>query len=540
MVHLRLNDPDTSRNKHINYITALPQYADHAQAQHRLQQLAAQVQPVMKKHGFQINSLEEFEWNREFAGRNWNNGETVELVLRRQDGSFAPLQWVLMVFCHELAHIKYMNHIPSQHGKLDRELRNECRELQGRGYYGDGFWSAGQRLQDNAFVAGSGINSLQGLPEYSCGGAYKSKPCKRRATKRRRTGSRKRGFKGPSLHTGAQTAPNTKGGRRNQASLPGQGSRVDGNNHLPTASAFSASYKDDANSTFRKRTQTTSARELRAQAALRRFDALKTENVDVKPAKEQDEFWPKQGQDAAVSGSEASTPGRGFSEVKEGSDTASESETEDEADSKDGGLVIRLDDSSDDDRDASTTSSLPRVKQEQACSTFASTESNQQRLDRSQLYRQHQRKQGGTLLSTNDDWQDFCSIASLASSRSTATNGSANDATKSLTPSSNQNPIELLSSDDEQVSKPPQRKKRLRFDQNQSHQLPIHSGPAKSAPCSILPPPDDVTHASPHEDLTSLANDSRISRHVFHKLLHCIHFGRKDNATSYALKQSDS
>ncbi len=60
---------------------------------HRLQQLAAQVHPVMKEHGFQINSLEEFEWNREFAGRNWNNGETVELVLRRQDGSFAPLQW---------------------------------------------------------------------------------------------------------------------------------------------------------------------------------------------------------------------------------------------------------------------------------------------------------------------------------------------------------------------------------------------------------------------------------------------------------------
>ena len=130
MVHLRLNDPDTSRNKYINYITALPQYADCEQARHRLLQLAAQVQPVMKSHGFQINSLEEFQWNREFAGRNWNNGETVELVLRRQDGSFAPLQWVLMVFCHELAHIKFMNHIPSQHGKLDRELRNECRELQ--------------------------------------------------------------------------------------------------------------------------------------------------------------------------------------------------------------------------------------------------------------------------------------------------------------------------------------------------------------------------------------------------------------------------
>ncbi len=250
----------------------------------------------MKKHGFQINSLEEFEWNREFAGRNWNNGETVELVLRRQDGSFAPLQWVLMVFCHELAHIKYMNHIPSQHGKLDRELRGECRELQSKGYYGDGFWSAGQRLQDNAFIAGSGMNSLQGLPEYSCGGAFQRKPSKGRARKRRRTtangGARKRGFRGPSLHTGAQTAPNTKGGRRIQTSLPGSGSRVDGNNHIPTASASSSSYKEDANSTFRKRTQTASARELRAQAALRRFAAVKTEDVKVKTDL-RDHFWPE-------------------------------------------------------------------------------------------------------------------------------------------------------------------------------------------------------------------------------------------------------
>ncbi|CDR99721.1 uncharacterized protein SPSC_05284 [Sporisorium scitamineum] len=460
MVHLRLNDPDTSRNKHINYITALPQYANHEQAHHRLQQLAAQVQPVMRKHGFQINSLEEFEWNCEFAGRNWNNGETVELVLRRQDGSFAPLQWVLMVFCHELAHIKYMNHIPSQHGKLDRELRDHCRQLQARGYYGDGFWSAGQCLEDNAFVAGSGISSLQGLPEYSCGGAFKSKPSKSRTRKRRRTGTgtgaRKRGFKGPSLHTGAQTAPNTKGGRRNQVSLPGQGSRVDGNNHIPTASAFSSSYKDDANSTFRKRTQTASARELRAQAALRRLNALKTEQIDTKPKHEGDTFWPQQWQDTESS-SDVSTPAG--SDVKEEDDTESESETEDEGDSKDGGLVIRLEDSSADEADASKDSSKPssssqngtvRIKQEQDQSTFASTESNQQRLDRARLYRQHQLKQSGTLRSTNDDWQDFCSIASLPAPSSTTTTDSV-ASTKKPVRNSKDDPIELISSDDEET-----------------------------------------------------------------------------------------
>ncbi|CBQ68703.1 conserved hypothetical protein [Sporisorium reilianum SRZ2] len=498
MVHLRLNDPDTSRNRHINYITALPQYANHEQAHHRLQQLAAQVQPVMKKHGFQINSLEEFEWNREFAGRNWNNGETVELVLRRQDGSFAPLQWVLMVFCHELAHIKYMNHIPSQHGKLDRELRDHCRQLQARGYYGDGFWSAGQRLEDNAFVAGSGLNSLQGLPEYSCGGAFQSKPSKARTSKRRRTGagtgSRKRGFKGPSLHTGAQTAPNTRGGRRNQASLPGQGSRVDGNNHIPTASALSSSYKDDVNSTFRKRTQTASARELRAQAALRRLNASKTEEVETKPKREGEgeNFWPQQWQDAESS-SGPSTPAGG--DVKEEEDdTESESETEDEGDVKDGGLVIRLDDSSADEAEeqrdalkpsASSPTGTVRIKQEQDHSTFASTESAQQRLNRARLYRQHQLKQGGTLRSTNDDWHDFCSIASLPTPSSTATTDSEGPTKKPMR-NSKDDPIELLSSDDEEV-----------IPKEASRQAQTRSKPSRPSPeqhwscqvCTLLNPP---------------------------------------------------
>lgn len=472
MVHLRLNDPDTSRNKHINYITALPQHADCDHAHHRLLQLAAQVQPLMKKHGFQINSLEEFQWNREFAGRNWNNGETVELVLRRQDGSFAPLQWVLMVFCHELAHIKFMNHIPSQHGKLDRQLRNECRQLQARGYYGDGFWSAGQRLQDNAFVAGSGINSLQGLPEYSCGGAFQSKPSKSRTSKRRRTaatsGSRKPGFRGPSLHTGAQTAPNTKGGRRIQAPLPGQGSRVDGQNHLPKASASNSAYKQDVNSTFRKRTQTASARELRAEAAMRRFAALRTENIDVKSSAEQDAFWPEERQGAKQNLQSSTLPRNGRDNIKEEEGSDPESETEDEENAKSGGLVIRLDDSSEDESDRkdasrpSTSAQQPestdklRIKEEQDShqhSTFASSESEKQRLDRSRLYRQHELKQGGKIRSTNDDWQDFCSIPSLPTASSTVKT-SASSVGKQVH-NAISDPIQILSSDEEDAKAAP-------------------------------------------------------------------------------------
>ncbi|KAJ1023235.1 hypothetical protein NDA16_003388 [Ustilago loliicola] len=494
MVHLRLNDPDTSRNKHINYITALPQYVDSEQARHRLLQLAAQVQPVMKKHGFQINSLEEFEWNREFAGRNWNNGETVELVLRRQDGSFAPLQWVLMVFCHELAHIKYMNHIPSQHGKLDKELRNECRQLQTRGYYGDGFWSAGQRLEDNAFVAGNGMNSLQGLPEYSCGGAFQSKPSKGRSRKRRRTapnGFRKRDFRGPSLHTGAQTAPNTKGGRRVQTSLPGQDSRVDGHNHLPKASDFDSSYKADTNSTFRKRTQTASARELRAQAAMRRLNALKSEAVETKAAEGQVTSWPEEWEDRNA-GSTSSTPSLSGKdeikeEVKDEEETDSESETEDEKDNKEGGFVIRLDDSSADESEKEEKSGpshlnengTVKVKEEkdtQGHSTIASRESEQQRLDRSRLYRQHELKQGGKLQSTDDDWLDFCSIATLPGSSSTAQE--PKPSAEKLVYNSKNDPIEVLSSDEDTPAKASQPKPQPRLS-------PSASSAAQEWPCQI-------------------------------------------------------
>lgn len=112
MVHLRLNDPDTSRNPYINYITSLPSYPDHEEAHRRLQQLAALFKPIMKKHGLQINSFEEYEPNPEFSGRNWNAGENIELVLRRRGtrkgeaggGGWLPFPLLCYVFSHELAH----------------------------------------------------------------------------------------------------------------------------------------------------------------------------------------------------------------------------------------------------------------------------------------------------------------------------------------------------------------------------------------------------------------------------------------------------
>lgn len=96
MVHTRINERESNPNPHVNFIQALP-YGDNTEeesARQLLRALAAQVKPVMQAHGFEVNSLEEvrmtssiptspvqrvhqYEFNRVFAGRNWNQGETV-------------------------------------------------------------------------------------------------------------------------------------------------------------------------------------------------------------------------------------------------------------------------------------------------------------------------------------------------------------------------------------------------------------------------------------------------------------------------------
>jgi DNA-dependent metalloprotease WSS1 len=61
MVHLRLNEHESNPNPHVNFITALSMPDQHEQERARqlLRALAAQVRPIMKSHGFVVNSLEE-------------------------------------------------------------------------------------------------------------------------------------------------------------------------------------------------------------------------------------------------------------------------------------------------------------------------------------------------------------------------------------------------------------------------------------------------------------------------------------------------
>jgi hypothetical protein len=61
MVYLRLNENEANPNPNVNFISALSVAGPHEQerARQMLRALAAQVRPIMKAHGFVVNSLEE-------------------------------------------------------------------------------------------------------------------------------------------------------------------------------------------------------------------------------------------------------------------------------------------------------------------------------------------------------------------------------------------------------------------------------------------------------------------------------------------------
>ncbi|KAI1796841.1 WLM-domain-containing protein [Ganoderma leucocontextum] len=281
MVHVRLNEKETSPNPHINFITPLTVMDPQAEEEARqlLRALAAQVRPIMKAEGFVVNSFEEYEHNQVFAGRNWNNGETVELVLRGAHGGFLSTSWLLSTLLHELAHIKHMNHGPAFQA-LWTKLRVDVRRLQTEGYYGDGFWSSGTRLADFARVGGQGLDSGD-LPEYMCGGAQtRARPS---SMKRRR-----RQPAGPSNHTGPQTMKKRKPGTRIRAKGAFTGS---------TGHALNEDIKDEqlkkVGTGYRKQAGSKRAREERALAAERRLLALQGQSTNTpateEPSEDEDE-----------------------------------------------------------------------------------------------------------------------------------------------------------------------------------------------------------------------------------------------------------
>ncbi|KAK6604364.1 WLM domain-containing protein [Botrytis cinerea] len=252
----RINAKRTQPNNNIVFIKPLSG-EDQSKSQEFLERIAAQCTPIMNKHHLAVASLEEYPPNLEFWGRNFNNGEVIQLVLKSPStGRWLPFKFVQMVMMHELAHCKLMNH-SGAFWKVRNEYSAEMKGLWERGYTGDGLWGQGVLLKDGAFM-GDQLGEGEVLPEHLCGGTFKSRGGgKKRKAKpkitykeqKERRIRRKFGVNGVALGDDAATKVALEKGKTNLSKPKVAGSKR--------------------------------GRELRAAAALARFD-MKKEEPDVK------------------------------------------------------------------------------------------------------------------------------------------------------------------------------------------------------------------------------------------------------------------
>ncbi|KAK6905792.1 hypothetical protein I203_106623 [Kwoniella mangroviensis CBS 8507] len=228
---LRLNERQANPNPYIIFIRSLQNKKDHTDAEDILKAVAAQMRTIMRERFMQVHTLEEAAFNRVFAGRNWNHGQSIELVLRGPSGRFLPMPYIISVMCHEMAHIEQMNHGP-KFQKLMADIKADVGRLQSSGYYGDGFWSDGKRLKDSVRMGGEGYRASD-FPEYVCG-VSASDARKAKRPSRGPGSSRQPGLvKGEASHrSGRQTEYRRKAGRKNNADMGEGGSRLDGGRQI--------------------------------------------------------------------------------------------------------------------------------------------------------------------------------------------------------------------------------------------------------------------------------------------------------------------
>jgi hypothetical protein len=253
----RLNERTQRPNALINFIRTIPGPSS-ATAENILNRVAAVCYPFMKANMILVQALEEYPYNTEFVGRNFNAGEVIQLVLRDRNGRWLPQRMVEMVMVHELAHCKQMNHSKA-FWKIRDEYAVDLRALWSNGYTGEGMWGRGRGLDTGALQMNEA--DAADIPEQLCGGTYgrrskkrkrggKDKPTLSYAERKQRRILKKFGANGQALGADDDTKVKLEGG------VPKKGKpRVAGSAR---------------------------GRELRAAAALARFEPVKKEEVIIK------------------------------------------------------------------------------------------------------------------------------------------------------------------------------------------------------------------------------------------------------------------
>ncbi|KAH0388458.1 WLM domain-containing protein, partial [Aureobasidium melanogenum] len=262
----RINERKKRPNALINFIKPL-EGPDKTLAQDFLERVAAICYPIMKQNHIVVMALEEYPPNSEFIGRNFNAGEVIQLVLKApHTNQWLPFKHVQMVMMHELAHCKQMNHSRA-FWKVRNAYADELKLLWDKAYTGEGLWGKGQSLITGQYMTNH-MPDAANIPASLCGGTFRSSGGRKRrrkedapkityAERQQRRIAKKFGVNGVALGDDegirAKLEAGQKGGK------PAVKPRVAGSKR---------------------------GRELRAAAALARFENVKKEPVKTEPKTE--------------------------------------------------------------------------------------------------------------------------------------------------------------------------------------------------------------------------------------------------------------
>ncbi|KAG9693910.1 WLM domain-containing protein, partial [Aureobasidium melanogenum] len=259
----RINERKKRPNALINFIKPL-ESPDKALAQDFLERVAAICYPIMKQNHIVVMALEEYPPNPEFIGRNFNAGEVIQLVLKApHTNQWLPFKHVQMVMMHELAHCKQMNHSRA-FWKVRNAYADELKVLWDKAYTGEGLWGKGQSLITGQYMTNH-MPEAANTPASLCGGTFRS------------SGGRKRRRKGD--------APRITYAERQQRRI----AKKFGVNGVALGDDEGARAKLEADQKGGKPAVkprvagSKRGRELRAAAALARFENVKKEAVKAEP-----------------------------------------------------------------------------------------------------------------------------------------------------------------------------------------------------------------------------------------------------------------